>query len=549
VIGEVSMRSIRWSVPLAVVLLAAAFVTPAFANGTVAGTVLGPNGQPDPSIHIWIIPEGGGFYETGTDAQGKWSESVPAGVYYVQFDPYGTSASARGWWTNEGPTATRAQAQDVTVTEAATVTCNAQLPAGCTLAGTVSTDATSGTIPGVTVYADAHSDGVGGFEHTVGVVSDDGTFRLSNLMPGDVRLTLVPPIGTRFTTSYWPADANSVMVLGPGESMTDVEARVKLDVAVEEIAGKDRIATAIEVSKRRYPESSEASAIVIATAWNWPDALCGAPLAVAVNGPILLTNKAGMPPELLAEVQRLRSLGATRVYVLGSDDAVDFHVDDQLVPMFGEANIVRLAGVTRYGTSRAIGDEVFDRTGKRAAYIVTGSNYADALSAAPQAAQTGVPILFADIVRPGQPNQPIWPGFYDFLSQHIDKAFIVGDEDAVSEVVERDLKYICGAGNVRRYEGANRFETCLALIRDHYNLGRLFVTNGYNYPDALAGGVLAAANEERILLVNPKTPINGAVYSWLHSLGSSEVVEKLTFLGNDKAVQPPARAQVLDAVD
>jgi putative cell wall-binding protein len=57
---------------------------------------------------------------------------------------------------------------------------------------------------------------------------------------------------------------------------------------VERITGARREETALNVAEEFYPE---AQTLVVAYSRNFPDALCGGPLAYALNCPLLLVNK------------------------------------------------------------------------------------------------------------------------------------------------------------------------------------------------------------------------------------------------------------------
>jgi putative cell wall-binding protein len=50
--------------------------------------------------------------------------------------------------------------------------------------------------------------------------------------------------------------------------------------------GKNRFETSIAIAERFFykPET-----VVLAYAWNFPDGLCGGPLAVSMNAPLILT--------------------------------------------------------------------------------------------------------------------------------------------------------------------------------------------------------------------------------------------------------------------
>lgn len=75
-----------------------------------------------------------------------------------------------------------------------------------------------------------------------------------------------------------------------------------------ELAGLTRIETAVAVSAFGW---TQADSVVIATAWQFPDALVGGPLATLLGAPILLTQPGYLPLAVAAEIRRL---GATSQY-------------------------------------------------------------------------------------------------------------------------------------------------------------------------------------------------------------------------------------------
>ena len=123
---------------------------------------------------------------------------------------------------------------------------------------------------------------------------------------------------------------------------------VRLDVA-----GTDRIETAVAASKLAFP--NRASTVVIATASNWPDALGGAALAGALDAPLLLTETARLSSATAAEIIRL---GATRAIILGGRGAVSPAAEKELATKLGGADRVRrIEGINRFETSRRIAAE------------------------------------------------------------------------------------------------------------------------------------------------------------------------------------------------
>jgi putative cell wall-binding protein/uncharacterized protein YkwD len=74
----------------------------------------------------------------------------------------------------------------------------------------------------------------------------------------------------------------------------------------QRVAGSDRYATAIEISKRAFPGSSPAVTRLYATiGTDFPDALTASAAAAAHGSPVLLTHPYGVPSGVPAEVARL----------------------------------------------------------------------------------------------------------------------------------------------------------------------------------------------------------------------------------------------------
>ena len=71
------------------------------------------------------------------------------------------------------------------------------------------------------------------------------------------------------------------------------------------LAGVDRVDTAVKISQNSFPANGSANAVVLARGDIFPDALAGAPLAVAKGGPLLLANLvAGRRPSILGRWPR-----------------------------------------------------------------------------------------------------------------------------------------------------------------------------------------------------------------------------------------------------
>jgi len=249
-------------------------------------------------------------------------------------------------------------------------------------------------------------------------------------------------------------------------------------LAVERVAGPERIATAVAVSQRGWQASQD---VVLASAADFPDALAGGALAASLDAPLLLTDRAVLPPTVAAELTRL---GAGRVTILGGGEAVGAGVSDALVA--AGATVERIGGATRYQTAAAIAgrlgpvDEVV---------VASGEGFADALAAGALSAVDGTPVLLAP--RDAVPDETI----ATIAMLGASAVALLGGEVALDATVETRLE---DAGlDVERLAGADRYETSAlvageALSRTDATALPLVLATGDVFPDALTAGPLAA---------------------------------------------------------
>jgi len=78
----------------------------------------------------------------------------------------------------------------------------------------------------------------------------------------------------------------TTLLLAFPSAFAPVSPAVAAEYRTERIAGADRIGTAIEISKAAFPQGSDT--VIIATGYNFPDALAGAPLACVLDALSLL---------------------------------------------------------------------------------------------------------------------------------------------------------------------------------------------------------------------------------------------------------------------
>lgn len=262
-----------------------------------------------------------------------------------------------------------------------------------------------------------------------------------------------------------------------GHGRLNIDRALTLDAShwSDRLAGSSRYDTAVAISKAGW---SAASTVVIATGTDFPDALAGGPLAYKENAPILLTKGDTLHPAAAAEIRRLKP---GKAILLGSNGALSATVEQQVGQLVNSVD--RIGGKTRYETAALIAKKIAsDR-----AVVSNGQNFPDVLSVSPYAAKNGIPIL---LTRTGT-----LPAETKAALAGKDSTIVTGGTSAVSNAVMAQLP------GAKRYGGTSRYDTG-KLINQGLPMGKqkAFIATGTNFPDALAGSVLAAKKDAPILL-------------------------------------------------
>ncbi len=294
-------------------------------------------------------------------------------------------------------------------------------------------------------------------------------------------------------------------------------------VNTNRIAGVDRYGTSELLMDKQFPKG--APAIVLATGANYPDALCGAPLASAYKGPLLLIDpKLGITMDLYNRFKTWT--GLKKVYILGSSSVVATSVANSMAGLPSKPTVTRLDGVNRYETCAKIAEAIEATTGAVDKMVVaTGENYPDALSVGPLAATRKWPII---LVTPGG-----MPARVAQAVRTIKPAgtLIVGGTGAVSQRVQDTVP------SPLRLAGSNRWETNVAVAGYAARQGSTFnyvgVVNGVGYADALSAGAYLGKLSAIELLVE-KNSIPMVTYKILSA--RREYVRNCDIIGGTAAI-------------
>jgi len=343
-----------------------------------------------------------------------------------------------------------------------------------------------------------------------------------------------PDAGWSGTDSFTYRAHDGLAWSAAGEITIDVLA-VGDPLRVVEVAGSDRIRTAIEAARLAYPDG--ASTVIVTTAFNWPDALGGAALAGMLDAPILLTAPDALSPAVASEV---RALGATKAVVLGGTAAVSPEVEQSLKSIPGLMLVRRVAGADRFSTARAVAYEVrrdsdeYDGT----AFVVTGFDFPDALGASPLAAAHEWPIYLVNAAT-GLDDATV----YAMRAAGVTTAIVVGGESAVPSALERDLGTRVGCATVR-IQGANRYETAVRVAAYGVNQSglswdKVALATGEDFPDALSGGALQGKSGS-VMVLTPRTTLSDSVRTTF-TTHWTEVFE-VRYMGGTSAVSTSVRS-------
>ena len=281
--------------------------------------------------------------------------------------------------------------------------------------------------------------------------------------------------------------------------------------AIERLSGPSRYETAVAISEGWAPGVDR---VYVATGENYPDALSAAAAAAHFDAPVLLTRPGAVPAAVLAELERL---APDEIVIVGSTAAVADSVRTQLLAIASDPVVVRIGGIDRFETSRLIAEDAFGAGGATIAYVATGHNFPDALSAAPAAASIDGPVVLV----PGLAGS-VDAATIDLLDDlGIETVKIVGSAMAVSAGVEAGLD---SQFDVVRLQGANRYGTAIAVNLDAFDTApTVYLATGENFPDALAGAA-RAGYEGRPLFISQQQCIPTAIMDAITTLNPGRIV-------------------------
>ncbi|MBT2581293.1 cell wall-binding repeat-containing protein [Planococcus sp. ISL-109] len=182
--------------------------------------------------------------------------------------------------------------------------------------------------------------------------------------------------------------ATKAIVLGGTMAVSSdvVDQLEALDLEVDRIGGQTRYDTSVAIAAEL---DTAATAAVVVSGLNFPDALSAGSYAAVNDKPILLTRPDRIPAVIADALESY-----TSTTIIGGTQAVSNDVASDL------PNATRVSGADRYLTSAAVAEQLFDGAGEGLA--ANGQNFPDALTGNVLAAAYNAPMLLVkqDSVNP-----------------------------------------------------------------------------------------------------------------------------------------------------
>lgn len=268
--------------------------------------------------------------------------------------------------------------------------------------------------------------------------------------------------------------------------------------SVTRIAGKDRIGTSIEISKAMFNESDN---VVLASGFNFADALSAGQLAAALNAPLILSDE-NMDLRVKEEIANLKP---KNMYIVGGENALGSNIEESVKSAVNDINIERLKGNNRYETSVKVMEKTKEFVDAEYLLIASGKNFPDALSAT------------------------------SFMADH--KALMVLSDG--NSYPKSDLKEIAIGGvnqlplngfTGERIAGKDRYQTSLALAKKSFeNNENAILANSKVFADSLSA-VSIAKNYKAPIILTDNENLTQSAKNYLENMKS------VTIVGGEKSV-------------
>ncbi|HSP74652.1 MAG TPA: cell wall-binding repeat-containing protein, partial [Cryobacterium sp.] len=374
---------------------------------------------------------------------------------------------------------------------------DALLEQGSTITGTLTKSSGGATVPaeGVSVYASSTDWWSTGFALT----DADGRYTVDGLPAGNYNLEFDagdPGIVSKWHSNAMTSASATVIAVAPKAAVVGINANLEEASTITGTVTQNIAGTVTNADSISVDVFTPAGAYVRSTAtdvdgnYSVGSLMAGSyKVGFGQDG-----TSSGLVPEFFDNVSALSAATPVTVGAAATTTSINAELSD--TPIATPAQVERLSGPDRFSTSAAISAASFD-PGVPVAYIASGANFPDALSAAPVAGKNGGPVLL--VTAEGIPT----PVEEELKRLKPARIVVLGGLNAISSSVEKALKDPKFGAAVTRTAGPDRFATSAAISQAAFTSGVsvAYVANGYNFPDALSAAPVAGKNGAPVLLM------------------------------------------------
>ncbi len=280
-------------------------------------------------------------------------------------------------------------------------------------------------------------------------------------------------------------------------------------VDVTRLGGATRTETAAHVATSLHPDGTDH--VVVVRSDRFQEALVAAPLAGALQAPILLSADDEMDD---VTQEALSELGAERITLVGDETVFS----TRYAASIDGVDVTRVEGSSTYGTAAAVADEVVRLTGAlpsleggRTVLLASGEDFPDALSASGPAFVGRVPLLLT------APESLPAATIEALLALAPEQVILFGGPAAVDEHVADQVAAL--GPDVLRLAGPTRTATATAAAEHFTATGLLerdaaVLVRGDDFADDLAAAPVAGALGAPILLSADRTWLSDDTVRW-----------------------------------
>lgn len=263
-------------------------------------------------------------------------------------------------------------------------------------------------------------------------------------------------------------------------------------VVTQRFGGADRYEVAATAAMARAAHSQT---VFVVSGEKFADALSVGAISAQNGGGLLLVAKTTLPD---ATARALVALTPRRVIVVGGVDSVSDAVLARIGTTVPGIPVSRIGGADRYAVSRNVIAANLTSAALSMVILADGRNYPDALSSTPIAALQKGAVLLVDGSSAALSAEELAIVDVPALAR---STYIAGGTASVSQSIQDQLSSFA---DVRRFDGADRYDVSVYL--NYWFFGdtpTATMASGSVFSDALAGGAVAGAAGQPILLVRP----------------------------------------------